>query len=211
MFQDSEIFEKHYSNYCAQIAKIDLESIKDRLGMRNDGEQMLVSFFNEDYLVSGSGIFDASGNRPDYGVCVIIAKYILLCPDRSYHDAEWVSFKDFKKASHFTNVNFFASDTERAIARDFSGRLDELLKAGKALGGIHHEMEIAYDLSMQFQALPLISLLLLFNDGDEEFPAQCKVLLQRHAEYYLDPESLAMSGASLARRLKRCGQGVKGE
>jgi hypothetical protein len=41
-------------------------------------------------------------------------------------------------------------------------------------------------------ALPRISLLLLFNDGDEEFPAKCTVLFQRHAEYYLDPECLAI-------------------
>jgi hypothetical protein len=51
-------------------------------------------------------------------------------------------------------------------------------------------------------ALPRISLLLLFNDGEEEFPAKCSVLFQRHAEYYLDPESLAMTSACLARELK---------
>jgi hypothetical protein len=64
-------------------------------------------------------------------------------------------------------------------------------------------MEMPYDLSMQFKALPRISLLMLFNDDDGEFPAQCTVLFQKHAELYLDPESLAMSGAFLARSLKR--------
>jgi len=41
----------------------------------------------------------------------------------------------------------------------------------------------------------------MYNDRDEEFPAQCNVLSQKHAEFYLDPESLAMTGATLARRL----------
>ncbi|EFK10879.1 conserved hypothetical protein [delta proteobacterium NaphS2] len=203
MPQQSEIFEKHYNDYCAQIAKIDLDSVKERLGMRNEGEKMLLSFFNRDYSVSGNGIFDASGSRPSYGVCVIIAKYILLCPDRAYHDPEWVSFKDFKRTSHFTNVNFFRSDTEGAIEKNFSGKLDILSKAGKELGGIHQDMEMTYDLSMKFDALPRISLLLLFNDGDEEFPAQCTVLFQKHSEFYLDPESLAMTGAALAKSLER--------
>ena len=203
MSQQSEIFEKHYNDYCAQIAKIDLDSVKERLGLRNDGEGMLLSFFNRDYSVSGNGIFDASGNRPSYGVCVIIAKYILLCPDRPYHDPEWVSFKDFKRTSHFTNVNFFRSDTERAIEKNFSGKLDRLSRASEELGGVHHDMEMTYDLSMKFNALPRISLLLLFNDGDEEFPAQCTVLFQKHSEFYLDPESLAMTGAALAKRLQR--------
>jgi len=209
MVQDSEVFERHYRDYCAQIVKIDLGSLKDTLGAGNDGEHMLIRFFNEAYRVSGAGISDASGDRPGYGVCVMLAKYVLLCPDRIYHDEQWVSFKDFKKASHFTNVNFFASDTERVIERAFTGRLDDLVKAGKELGGIRRDVEFAYDLSMEFQALPRISLLLLFNDGDEEFPARCTVLFQRHAEYYLDPESLAMLGAALARRLQRASRDGK--
>jgi len=154
-------------------------------------------------LVSNNGIFDESGNRPDYIISIILSKYILLCPGQSHHDNEWVSFKDFKRVSHFTNVNYFSSDTERAIEKHFSGKLDKLKKASEELDGSQHEMEISYDLSMQFNALPRISLLLLFNDGDEEFPAKCTVLFQRHAEYYLDPESLAMTSACLARELKR--------
>lgn len=65
-----------------------------------------------------------------------------------------------------------------------------------------HEMEISYDLSMQFSVLPRLSLLLLFNDADEEFPAQCTILFQKHAVFYLDPESLIMTGILLARKLR---------
>jgi hypothetical protein len=203
MVQGSDVFEKNYQNYCAQMAKIDFESIKDKLGIIHDGDRMFIPFFNNRYLVSNNGIFDESGNRPDYIISIILSKYILLCPGQSHHDNEWVSFKDFKRVSHFTNVNYFSSDTERAIEKHFSGKLDKLKKASEELDGSQHEMEISYDLSMQFNALPRISLLLLFNDGDEEFPAKCTVLFQRHAEYYLDPESLAMTSACLARELKR--------
>ena len=136
-------------------------------------------------------------------VCVILAKYILLCPDESRQETEWVSFKDLRRNSHFLNVNYFASDTESTTAKHFEGRLDELFKASEAMGGIPCKTEISYDLSMQFAALPRVSLLLLFNDGDEEFPAQCSVLFQKSAEFFLDPESLAMTGAWLARNLKR--------
>ena len=54
---------------------------------------------------------------------------------------------------------------------------------------------------MQFQALPRIALLLSFNDGDEDFPPYSTVLFWRQAEYYLDPESLAMTSALLAKQL----------
>ena len=54
---------------------------------------------------------------------------------------------------------------------------------------------------MQFNALPKMSILLLFNDKDEEFSAECSVLFQKQAEYYLDPESLAMTSAFLSKKL----------
>ncbi len=201
MFQGSEIFEKHYNNYCEQITKIDFTSVKDRLGVEHDADQMRIHLFDKDYWISKDGMMDVSGKRPDYMICVILAKYILLCPDQLYNDAEWVSFKDFKKESHFTNVNFFTSDTEQVILKHFSGKLDALLNAGEKLGGFRYEADMPYDLSMRFNALPRISLLLLFNDRDEEFSAQCTVLFQKHAEFYLDPESLAMTSAVLAKSL----------
>jgi hypothetical protein len=55
---------------------------------------------------------------------------------------------------------------------------------------------------MQFNALPKIPVLLLFNDADEEFPAQCAVLFERRAENFLDMECLAMVGMLLFEYLK---------
>lgn len=44
--------------------------------------------------------------------------------------------------------------------------------------------------------------IMIFNDGDMDFPAYATVLFQRHAEYYLDPERLAVTSAVLASKLK---------
>ena len=203
MMKSSSIFEKNYQEYCARIAKIDFSAIIHTLGIEHDGSRMYIPFFNNRYIVSHNGIEDESGHRPDYVTSVILAKYILLCPAQSYCFKEWVAFKDFKRVSHFTNVNYFSSDTERAIERHFSGNMNDLKRAGEALDGTRYEMEMPYDLAIQFTALPRISLLLLFNDGDEEFSAKCTVLFQKHAEYYLDPESLAVTSACLARNLQR--------
>ncbi|MDO9265100.1 MAG: DUF3786 domain-containing protein [Desulfosalsimonadaceae bacterium] len=199
--EQSDIFEKNYQQYCAQLAEIDFGSIKDRLGITGADGGIAVPFFNEIYLVTKNGITDATGSRANYVVSVILAKYILLCPDKLYHDPDWASFKDFKRNSQFTNVNYFSSDTEKTIEKQFSGRLDALKKACGELGGFPLEMDISYDVSVQFDALPRISMLLLFNDKDNAFPAKCTVLFQKHAEFYLDPESLAMTGAVLAKSL----------
>ena len=203
MHQKSEIFEKNYRQYCAQIANLNFPSLKDTLGLEQDGDQLIVPFFDNDYFVSKEGIADQSGTRPNYIVCVILAKYLLLCPDSAHFDRAWASLKDFKRTSAFLNLTYFISDTVKPIVKSFSGRLDALSRACEKFGGLPYDIEISYDLVMRFDALPRISLLLLFNDKDEEFPAQCSVLFQKQAEYYLDPESLVMTSAFLAKSLKR--------
>ncbi len=202
MSEKSKIFEEYYEDYCRQISGIDFDSAKEILEIEGDGDRLVIPFFDRKYTFSGNEILDPSGKRPHYMVCVILAKYLLLCPDLPHDGKEWVSFKDFKEASHFLNVNFFASDTERAIVKFFSGKKDMLLRACEELGGVNREGEFPYDLAMEFNALPRFSLLLLFNDADEEFSAKCTVLFQSRAEFYLDPESLAMTGSYLAKLLQ---------
>ena len=198
---DNPVFEKHYRSYLEKIAKVDLGAVNDTLGCRLDGDQMVIPFFGEDYRVSPDGIADDQDHKPGYVVCVVLSKYLLRCPAVVPAGDGWVSFKDFKATSHFTNSNYFASDTEQAIVKGFSGRLDDLSEACRQTGGVPHEAGMPYDLSVRFEALPKVSLLLLFNDRDDEFPAGCTVLFNRHAEFYLDPESLAMTGGLLSRRL----------
>lgn len=199
----ADVFERHYEEYLARLAGIDLGSVAERLGLIQDKGRVYVMFFGGRYAVSAEGITDESGRAADYPTAVILCKYILGCPPAPHPDQSWVSFKDFKAASHFTNVNFFASDTERALVKGFAGRMAELRRACGSLGGEEKALETAYDFACQFRALPRIELLLLFNDADDEFPAQGTVLFWAQAEQYLDPESLAITSATLVRKLAK--------
>jgi len=204
MNETSDAFEKNRQIYLDRLAGVDLESVKDTLGMyeENDG-RLVLPFLNRRFFVSNAGIVDEEGQRPDYMLAVILFQYILRCPDGPREDTEWIAFKDLKQTAQFTNINYFVSDTEKVIEKNFSGRAEALRKASEDLGGGFREMETPYDVSMEFRVLPRISLLLLFNDADEEFPAKGTVLFQKQAEFYLDPESLAMASAVLAGTLKQ--------
>ncbi|MBT6341607.1 MAG: DUF3786 domain-containing protein [Desulfobacula sp.] len=201
MAERSKIFEDHYQDYCRQIAAVDLAFIKDRLEIQVKNNIAQITFFNQIYQVSGHGIFDVNNEKADYVSCVILSKYILLCPDQLYLDADWCTFRDFKKESHFTNTNYLTSDTTQRIINHFSGRLADLKTACGKINGADQQMGLAYDLSVSFTVLPRLSLLLLVNDADDDFPVDCKVLFQKQGEYYLDPESLAMTSGLLAKKL----------
>ena len=112
-----------------------------------------------------------------------------------------MGFKDFKDAAPL--VTSFSNTTEHAIAKEFSGRIDKLENACKLLGGSPAEIVLSYDLLMKLHPLPKVPVLLLFNDADDEFPADCKLLFERRAEHYLDMECLAMLGNILADYLRK--------
>jgi hypothetical protein len=186
MTEKSSVFEETYTNYLAQIAGLDFKKIAAHLGAEIVGDEMIFPFFGIPHRISAAGINDPSGNRPNFSVCVI--------------ENDWVSFKDFRDSSPFAGS--FVNYTEAPIAKYFSGRVSQLEMACRKISGHLPAEKFSYDLCMQFDALPEIPVLLLFNDVDDEFPAQCAVLFETRAEKYLDMECLAMVGMLLFEYLK---------
>jgi hypothetical protein len=195
------VFKETYENYLDRIGKIDLHKRSEKLGGRIEKGEMVVSFFGKPYRISSRGITDPSGKQPFMGICVVLCKYLLLCPDVPSLDKEWVSFRDFKNTAPL--IHSFVNHTERPIARHFSNRLEDLSAACENLGGEDPGLALNYPLIMKLYPLPKVPVLLLFDDADEEFPAQCKVLFERRAEHYLDPECLAIIGTLLYNFLEK--------
>jgi len=189
------VYEKTYEDYLAQIGGSDLHYVEQNLGVKVEGNEIVIPLFGQSHRVSENGIADPSGKKPTLDVCVILCKYLLLCPDACPKENGWVSFRGLKDSGPLTA--YFSNDVERAIAKYFAGNLDGIKKASKALGGYTPDIEVTYDLSIQFDALPQVPVIVLFNDTDDEFPATCSMLFERRAESYLDAECLAMVGRLL--------------
>ena len=198
--QKSSVFEETYHNYLAQISELDFKKIAERLGAELDGDELIIPVFGKLMRISASAISGPSGSRPNFSVCVILFKYLLMCPDYDPVEKDWVSFKDFRDSAPFAGA--FVNYTEAPLAKYFSRRVKDLETACREINGHAPAATFSYDLCMQFIALPRIPILLLFNDADNEFPAQCMVLFERCAEKYLDMECLAMVGMLLFEYLK---------
>ena len=201
MENDESVFEKTYRDYLGQVFRLDFSSLEYKLGVEVKENEITIPLFKKPHKISKDRVSDPNGKRPTLDICVILFKYLLLCPEVSPFEKEWVSFKDFKDSGPLTT--YFANDVERNITSYFSGKMPGLEKACKNLDGYEPGIDAAYDLSVQFNALPRVPSILLFNEADDEFPAKCSVLFERRAEQYLDPESLAMLGYCLFTYLKR--------
>jgi len=201
MAEKSKVFEQTYEDYLSQIAILDFNFIANTLSIVVDGEDVVVPFFGKPYRVSSKAITDPSGKQPHLSICVILCKYLLMCPLIEPLGGNWMAFKDFKDAAPL--IQAFSNTVTRAIAETFSGRVSELEATGKKMGGYTPDEEFPYDLCMQFDALPKVPLLLLFNDQDDEFPAQCGVLFEKRTEKFIDMECLAMVGMLFFEYLKK--------
>jgi len=200
MAEISEAFEQTYKDYLSQITRLDFNFIAPTLGARVEGDEIITSFFNRLYRISTQGITDPSGKKPHLAICVILCKYLLMCPIIKPLGGNWMAYKDFKDAAPL--IQAFSNTVTRPIAETFSGRVSELEAVGKKMGGYTPNEEFPYDLCIQFDALPMVPLLLLFNDQDEEFPAQCGVLFEKRTEKFIDMECLAMVGMLFFENLK---------
>jgi hypothetical protein len=195
------VFDEIYANYLAEVAALDLDRIVARLGLDRDGNAVVVPFYGSPFRVSGAGVADGQGFRPSHAVSVILCQYLLLCPaeDPSI-STEWVRYRTFKDALPFAAG--FRNTAEQPIGKTFAGRLEALRAAAVRLGGTPTEAPFACDLALRLPALPTVPLLMMFDDQDEEFPAQCTLLFEDRAAAFLDMECLAMLGMVLASWLK---------
>jgi hypothetical protein len=199
MRSKAPVFEKIYQDYLARVADLDLTEKQDILGIKADNQAIVIPFFNEPFSIFPRKIEDHQGRRPPHSVCVILCQYLLLSPDQTADDRQLVTYRDFKDAAPY--VQGFDNTAQKPISRAFAGRLD-VLKAGcRHLGGTPCDIGISCDLSYMFEALPRVRIYLVFNDVDEDFPADCSLLFEKQAASYLDMECLAMIGMVLAQRL----------
>ena len=197
--QKSSVFEQTYRHYLAEIGRFDYLARADLLGVERTGDALVIPLFDRSYAVSASAIEGVGGAPVNDAVRVILAKYVLTCPDQlpALSD-QWQTYREFADAGPL--VSYFTSNTNKSIETHFSGRTEQLMQRCTALGAVIEEHP-SYDLSARFQALPRIPVVLNFNDADEMFPAACSVLYRKSAGIFLDMECLAMTGTLLTGRL----------
>jgi hypothetical protein len=199
--EKEHVYQQTYKDYLSRIAAIDLKFAADKLDLQMSGDAVIIPFFGKSYRVSTQRIADPTGKQPHLSISVILCKYLLMCPMIVPLGGNWMSFKDFKDAAPL--IQAFFNTVTLPLADSFSARLGDLESAAKKIGGYPPADDFPYDLSLQFDALSKVPLLLLFNDKDEEFPAQCSVLFEKRVEKLLDMECLAMVGMLFFKYLKK--------
>ena len=204
MIEPNPVFEKNYEDYLRQLDNTHMSRWESVLQITTDEERKTahIPFFQKLYHVSPLGVVDEQGRRPNYGICVILLKYLLMCPLQVPSGKDWIAYRDFSDSGQAQNVGL-ADYATATISKRYTGNLEGLKSALSALGGRRPDADYPYDFSAVLPVLPRIPILFLFNDADEQFPARTSILYQRRAAHFLDAECRIMVDWYLREHLKR--------
>jgi hypothetical protein len=137
-------------------------------------------------------------SKPAHMTIAIVLMHYLLTADGVPPADRWLAFRELPDGMFYAQA--FAGHAEGEIAQRFGADVPGFKQAAAGLGG--QPLDLA-DASFRFQAFPRLAIAALLWAGDDEFPAQARVLFDAHAGHYLPTEDLAGTGDWLAHKLGR--------
>jgi len=165
-----------------------------------DSDTMELSFLGDKYRITRERILDNNGKEPVPFISILIYNHLSM-PDPPAPAGEWITFSSVP-ASHAKD-KAWAGHVEDVIARHFTANIEGLKRACARLGGVRSDIKGSHDAAYEFRFFPKYPVLLQFYDAvpDEDFPAQCKLLLDKTVDKYLDIESIVVLGEVFAGRM----------
>lgn len=124
--------------------------------------------------------------------------YYFTTADGSALTGEWIAFSNLPDGRFYNQA--FQGYTGGELARHFKSDREAFISAAQNAGG-RLMADSPGDASFYFQALPRIPLLLIFWQGDEEFPSSYQVLFDASAPHYLPTDGFAILGSTVTNRL----------
>jgi len=195
------VWEQALASLQPKIQALDFTKVSTTFGANHVAPDTLdILFLDEHYRITKEKIVDAQGREPVPFISILMYNH-LCSPDPPPLSGEWITFSSIP-ASHAKD-KAWAGHVEDIIAKHFEGNVEGLKKACERLGGHPAEIKGNHDAAYSFRFFPHYPALLLFYDAvpDEDFPAQCKLLLDRTVDRYLDIESIVVLGEEFAGRM----------
>lgn len=187
----STIWNDVYPGLLARVKQVDLSEKLHILGIERQKTILDFHFFNRRLGFDGDDFFDMAGADLTLAVKVVLCTYILMCPGKEVKgQGKLKTFREFSNAGPL--FSRFTENTGKIIQTSFSNHLERLFHRCLNLGGTIMA-DPAHDISICFNALPKIPIILNFNDADEIMPATAGFLYQDTADVYLDLQCLTIT------------------
>jgi hypothetical protein len=144
-------------------------------------------------LIARDGL---SGQELPSYLQAMLLYYFATC-DGTPAAGQWIAFSELPNGRFYAQA--FQGYTGLPLAQAFGEDLAAFSQAAEACSG---ERRYAFgNLAYAFQALPRVALLVVFWQGDEDFPSTCQVLFDASISHCLPTDACAILGSQLTRQL----------
>jgi hypothetical protein len=195
------VYEQVLESLQPKIRALDFKKTAIQFGatLRNV-DTLEIAFLNETFCVTKEKITDTAGKEPRPWISILIYNHLCM-PGPPTPYGEWITFS-FIPASHAKD-KAWSGHVQEEIAKHFAENVAGFKDACERFGGRPAKVPGNHDAAYEFLIFPHYPVLLLFDDAvaDENFPAQCSMLLDKSAPRYLDIESIVVLGEEFAGRL----------
>lgn len=128
----------------------------------------------------------------------LLLLYYFSTADGTSIKEQWISFADLPGGRFYNQA--FQGYTGRELTKAFQSDQNAFTQAARRFDG-QPVPGAPGDLAFHFQALPRVPVLLVYWEGDEDFPPTYQVLFDEAASHYLPTDACAILGSSLTNRL----------
>jgi hypothetical protein len=122
--------------------------------------------------------------------------YYLHTADGTQPTFRWIAFTELPDGMFYTQA--FQGYSGLELARAFKDNREVFEQAAQNTGGIKVEFG---GVSYKFDLLPKVSLLVVFWQGDEDFPSSYQILFDACVSHYLPTDACAIAGSMLTKQI----------
>ncbi len=199
---DAEIWYRQFSGY-------DPSRISGILNLAADREFLYIPYFGKEYrLCLENGHLQKKTGEDTWSEDIYfnegMAIYHLLSytKDTPLHAGVWVQSESLYGVVSRRDPGGEDPLTGR-FSRMFDGRAEQLSKACREAGGVRQQQG---DLCFDFAMFPFLTLRLVFWDGDDEFPAQTNILVDKCVTDYIYYGTIGCLISDLLERIEEAAQ-----
>ncbi|MFZ5586494.1 MAG: DUF3786 domain-containing protein [Thermodesulfobacteriota bacterium] len=188
-------YQLSYDLAAQELLAMDWTQVARRSGAEAsaDGQALMLDYYGRPLTVARAGGAVSVAHRDD-GPALPLAEQALVLHYLARSDGtppagEWITFREVESGEFYWSA--FVKRAKSPLVGFFGERPQLLKDLAPLVGG--REGGGAGDASVIVRALPRVELLLVLWAGDEEFPADGNVLMDKHIGHYLNTEDVALA------------------
>ena len=183
-----------FENAADKLQKSNLEEVKERCGIILENNIIRLNYINSPCEIHCHDTTFIPNNIPMFKKILLL--HYLTSEKSIPTTGKYIGYRSLPNG-----MFYYSSFRKRAIDRilfQFESEPSKLIVAAKQLGGGPWEIG---DYSVRVPVLPRIDVIVVFYEGDDEFPPNANMLFNDKITNFLNLEDIAVLGGDVASRL----------